>query len=194
MLISDKQHQANQENAKHSTGPVTPEGKAAVRLNALTYGLRARSLLITGEDPEEYKQLWDDFLAEWQPANRGERIQLERMATSHWLLARVANGERQIYEEDILAERQLGMLNNVGKVRARLERSYDKGMQNLEHLQQRRKAGHMQTQSAPAPATKPSEPKSPPPDHAPDYAPDYANSDGGELRPAFCAPLSPDTR
>jgi hypothetical protein len=51
MLISDKQKEANRQNAQHSTGPVTPEGKAAVRLNALTYGLRARSLLIPGEDP-----------------------------------------------------------------------------------------------------------------------------------------------
>jgi hypothetical protein len=49
MLISEKQQEANRQNAAHSTGPKTPEGKDAVRLNALQYGLRARSLLITGE-------------------------------------------------------------------------------------------------------------------------------------------------
>ena len=46
MIISEKQHQANRQNAQHSTGPNTPEGKAAVRLNALTYGLRTRGLIL----------------------------------------------------------------------------------------------------------------------------------------------------
>ena len=67
MLISDKQEEANQQNAQHSTGPKTREGKEAVRLNAHTYGLRARNLILPSEDPEEYKQLWADLEAEWQP-------------------------------------------------------------------------------------------------------------------------------
>jgi hypothetical protein len=41
MLISEKQHEGNQQNARHSTGPKTPEGKQAVRFNALTWGLYA---------------------------------------------------------------------------------------------------------------------------------------------------------
>ena len=98
MIISQKQQEANQQNAQQSTGPITPEGKAAVRLNALTYGLRARSTLIPGEDPEEYKQLWDELSAEWQPQTRTERLHLEQMATDQWLLARIAGAERQICE------------------------------------------------------------------------------------------------
>ena len=97
MLISDKQHEANRQNAQQSAGPATPEGKAAVRLNALTYGLRARDLLRPNDDPEEYKQLWDDLVSDWQPQNRTERMHLEQMATSQWLLARFAKSERRIY-------------------------------------------------------------------------------------------------
>ena len=96
MIISDKQQQANRRNAQQSTGPVTPAGKAAVRLNALTYGLRARSSIIHGEDPEDYKQLWAELATEWQPQTRTERLYLEQMVTSQWLLARVAHGESQI--------------------------------------------------------------------------------------------------
>ncbi len=70
MLISDKQQEANRENAQHSTGPKTPEGKQAVRLNAVTFGLRARCLLIAGEDPEEYTQLWGELTMEWQPKTK----------------------------------------------------------------------------------------------------------------------------
>ncbi|MGA2738055.1 MAG: hypothetical protein ABSG65_11470 [Bryobacteraceae bacterium] len=55
MLICDKQHEANQQNAQQSTGPKTPEGKAAVPLNALKYGLRARDLLLPRDDPEEWQ-------------------------------------------------------------------------------------------------------------------------------------------
>jgi hypothetical protein len=183
MLISAIQQEANQKNAQHSTGPVTPEGKAAVRLNALTYGLRARSLLIPGEDPEEYKQLWDDFVAEWKPANRGERIQLERMATSYWLLARIAHGEAQIYQDCAVAEKQLAMLNSVATVRARLERSYDKGMKNLEHLQRKRQA------SRPQPAQKA---KAAAPPRVPQ--PGYMMSEGEANHPAFSAPAAPDSR
>jgi hypothetical protein len=51
MIVSEKQQEANRRNAQHSTGPKTPEGKAAVRLNALKYGLRARDIIISGEDP-----------------------------------------------------------------------------------------------------------------------------------------------
>ena len=76
--------------------PLGP-GKAAVRLNALTYGLRARSILISGEDPADYQQLWADLEAEWDPQTRTERLHLEQMSTSQWLLARMAKVESRIY-------------------------------------------------------------------------------------------------
>ena len=75
MLISEKQQEANRQNAQQSTGPKTPEGKAAVRLNALTYGLRARNLILPNEDSEEYKQLWADLEAEW-PLGGGHLFQM----------------------------------------------------------------------------------------------------------------------
>ena len=47
---SVKQIEANRRNALHSTGPTTPEGKRASRLNALTHGLRAKKVMIPGEE------------------------------------------------------------------------------------------------------------------------------------------------
>ena len=44
-MTSDKQAQANRRNALKSTGPKTPEGKDAVRLNALKHGLRSEEIL-----------------------------------------------------------------------------------------------------------------------------------------------------
>jgi len=51
-MSSDKQVQANRRNALKSTGPRTPEGKAAVRQNALRHGLLSKETLLPGEDQE----------------------------------------------------------------------------------------------------------------------------------------------
>jgi len=69
MLISKKQQEANRQNAQHSTGPVTPEGKARVSLNAFTFGLRTHQTIVhaLAEDATEYLRLWDDFDLEWKP-------------------------------------------------------------------------------------------------------------------------------
>jgi len=162
MLISDKQQEANRQNAQHSTGPNTPEGKAAVRLNALTYGLRARSTIIDGEDPEEYKRLWADLEAEWQPQTRTERMHLEQMCTSQWLLARVATGENKIYQADVRIQEQLGMLREVSTQRVRLERSFVSALRELKESQKERQARQSQpiqttpaAKAAPAPADPP---------------------------------------
>ena len=49
-MTSERQKAANRANALHSTGPKTPEGKAAVRLNAFRHGLLARDVVLPGED------------------------------------------------------------------------------------------------------------------------------------------------
>ncbi|MHC4445109.1 MAG: hypothetical protein ACYTA5_21125 [Planctomycetota bacterium] len=51
--ISEKQLQANRQNAKKSTGPKTPEGKARSSQNALKHGLLARQILINDDDPPQ---------------------------------------------------------------------------------------------------------------------------------------------
>jgi hypothetical protein len=193
MLISDKQQEANRQNAQHSTGPKTPEGKAAVRLNALTYGLRARDLLLPGDDPEEYKKLWADLEADWQPQNRTERLHLEQMSTSQWLLARIANRERRVYEAGFRPSDEFSLLRDLAALRARLERSYTTSMHELKQLKKNRQARPsppIQTaqaaQPAQAPVQKPAEPHVPPPD--------YVMSEGAENHPVFCSPVAPDTR
>ena len=97
MIVSRKQQEANRENAQHSTGPTTPAGKEAIRFNALTYGLRTRASILPDENAAEYSQLWDELEADWQPQTRTERLYLETMVTSQWLLRRVAQSEQKIY-------------------------------------------------------------------------------------------------
>src|ERR1022692_3530945 len=70
MIVSEKNQKSNRQNAQHSTGPKTPEGKAAIRFNALTYGVRTRATILERENAADYSQLWDELEAEWQPQNR----------------------------------------------------------------------------------------------------------------------------
>jgi hypothetical protein len=134
MLISEKQHEANQRNALRSTGPTTTEGKAAVRLNALRYGLRARSLLLPGEDPEEFERLFAGLEADWRPQNQTERLLVEQMAVAQWKLARLETGESSLLEQTMTAEKQLALLDRFSVQRARLERSFSNGMRELQRL------------------------------------------------------------
>jgi len=49
--MSEARNIANINNAQHSTGPRTEEGKAASSLNSLKHGLTAKTVLLPGEDP-----------------------------------------------------------------------------------------------------------------------------------------------
>jgi hypothetical protein len=135
MLISPKQHAANCRNATLSTGPVTEEGKAAVRLNALRYGLRARTIVLPGENAGEFQQLCNDLESEWQPQSRTEQFLVEQMAVAQWKLARLEAGERSIFTQEMPADRQMALLDRFSVQRNRLERSFSRAMSELQHLQ-----------------------------------------------------------
>jgi hypothetical protein len=51
-MVSEKQLEANHQNALRSTGPKTVEGVEAVKLNALRHGLRSVQTVVVGEDPD----------------------------------------------------------------------------------------------------------------------------------------------
>ena len=193
MIISEKQQQANQQNAQKSTGPTTPEGKNAVRFNALTYGLRTRETILARENAKEYSDLWDELDADWQPQTRTERCYLETMVTSQWLLKRVADSETRIYETIAIGDQQFRMLGYVAKQRAQLERSFRSAIADMRQSQKERLAREPQppqteqpAKPASAAASKPAAPQAPPPD--------YVMSERAEPHPAFFSPDSPDSR
>ena len=161
MLISNKQLESNRRNALQSTGPITQEGKAAVRLNALRYGLRARSILLPDEKPEDYYRLCADLEADWNPRNRTEQLLLEQMVVAQWKLARLEVGERSIFAQGMPAERQMALLDRFSTQRSRLERSFKQAMHELRQLQKTRPERELVEEQDPAPrpaAPAPAEP------------------------------------
>src|SRR6266851_5655361 len=102
-----KQIEANRRNALKSTGPRTPEGKVACRMNSLRHGLRARTVVLPHENPEEFQQLCDDLEAEWEPQTRTEQFYLEQMAVSQWKLTRMEVGEIGIFGQPASGKNQV---------------------------------------------------------------------------------------
>ncbi len=195
MLISTKQHQANFQNAQQSTGPKTPAGKETVCLNALTWGLRARRLMLSDEDPAEYQELSGGLHAEWQPQTYTERIFLEQMAIAQWLLMRVDRSESEIYSATLPGSKRTGLLDRVASQRARLERSFSSSLRDLKEMQRERaqkpvQPGQPHTEPlkpAATPVPKPAQAPFPPP-------PAYVMAHSGANAPLSCAPLNPDSR
>ena len=101
-----KQIEANRLNALKSTGPKTPEGKAAVRMNALRHGLRARTVVLPGENSDDFHQLCDDLETEWNPESRTEQFYVEQMAISQWKLTRIELAEKSIVTQEAAAKIQ----------------------------------------------------------------------------------------
>ena len=182
MVISHKQREANRRNAQHSTGPTTPEGKKAASMNAVTYGLRTRRLIIQGENIADYWRLWDDLENEWRPATKTERLYLEQMSVSQWLLARMAASERKVCNAGLSITAEFDLLDRIARHTARLERSFTAALHELQQLQKERKA----EAKKPAQQTKPSAPPRAP--HPNGAMPEV----NGE--PAYGAPTAADSR
>jgi len=186
MVISNKQLDANRRNSKQSTGPTTPEGKIAASRNAVTYGLRTRSLMIGGENIADYWGLWSSLEAEWRPETPTERLYLEQMSVSQWLLARMANSENRIYQSELPFPERFDRLDRVAKHVTRLERSFATALHELQQLQKERRQQEAIELLA-AKQTKPSaQPMAPTNGHPVPYL--------TEDHPAFCAPTVTDTR
>ncbi len=76
--VSKRKLQANRENAKKSTGPKTPRGKAYSRRNALKHGLFVRHITdfeALREDPWEFQALINGLWDQYQPIGKAEEIE-----------------------------------------------------------------------------------------------------------------------
>lgn len=95
-MTSERQKAANRANARHSTGPKTREGKAAVRLNACRHGLLARDVVLPAENPDAFDDLWNQIWAHFSPVEPIEKFYVERVIHIIWRLQRVPRAEAQM--------------------------------------------------------------------------------------------------
>ena len=95
-MTTKRQAAANRQNAMRSTGPRTPPGKQAAKWNALRHGLRAETLVVPDEDPEEFERFRQSLNGELAPGGELETVLVDRIATLAWRLRRVGQIEAGI--------------------------------------------------------------------------------------------------
>src|SRR5437588_4969462 len=99
-MATEQQIAANRENAKKSTGPKTPEGRAAVRLNGVKHGLSAETLVLPGENAADLEALIDSLEAQHQPATPTEEILVRQLAMAAWRQLRLYRTEAAHYKNE----------------------------------------------------------------------------------------------
>ena len=124
-MSSEQQIEANRLNAQKSTGPATPEGRAAVSLNGLKYGLYAKTLILPGEGPAEFDALLDRFHAEYQPATPTEEAFVSQIAMATWRRARIQRMEAAFYKNEhkaLIEYKSYSELDDTGRLARIAER------------------------------------------------------------------------
>lgn len=132
--------EANKQNAQHSTGPRTPEGKINSSKNSFKHGLYAKQLVLVGEDPAELDALREDLRREHQPGTTTEEILVNELAEHYWRLRRMRKYEARIMGSGSLEELQKGfaLLPIMQRTMAAAERGFHKSLNALRQLQKER--------------------------------------------------------
>ena len=149
MPLSDVRNNANRDNAQHSTGPKTEEGKNRCRMNALKHGFTAKDAAIDPEEEPAFKEFADRMTRDLAPRTQLELTFAERIIQDAWRLQRALAYETQA----LRAMRQRNPGKALGevlyssevhdKIIARnrseltLERAMFRRMRQLQELQQR---------------------------------------------------------
>jgi len=103
-MATQAQILANRRNATKSTGPKTPEGKAAVAKNATKHGLFARMDVVITENQADFDALREDMLAELAPEGVMESLLAARIVSLTWRLQRAERMQNELIDVKIRRE------------------------------------------------------------------------------------------
>ena len=92
-MTSFRQLEANRRNARLSTGPKTPSGKARSSQNAIRHGLSAETVIGPLEDPADYRAFEQSVTAGYNAETAVERELVLRLASLLWRLRRATSVE-----------------------------------------------------------------------------------------------------
>jgi len=163
-MISERHQDANRRNAAKSHGPTTPEGRAAVRLNALKHGFTAAEIILPPvEEKIDFRQFRFAFEEEYKPVGPAEEVLVEDI--SRWRLNRIRKMEPGFFalRQEVLKQRvkddfssldaqahlafivrndaqDADTLGKMSRYEGRFERTFYKALKELQRLQALRAA------------------------------------------------------
>jgi hypothetical protein len=106
-MTTQKQINANLQNALKSTGPISNDGKEIISKNATKHGIFSNELVIaTGdgrEDVIQYDTLYNELKKDLKPQGQMENLLVEKISVNYWRLRRLIRYEtgelREVLDE-----------------------------------------------------------------------------------------------
>ena len=165
-MATDEQIKANQENSKHSKGPVSKSGLETSSKNSTKHGFTAHTLVLRPEEEEPFREFQAKHLAKYQPVDVDEEYCAHQIIDNRWRLIQITATETAIYELGYLAhaekftathppdkvsamtraltitekQKELSLLN---RYQARLTKQAALDFKQLEEMQRIRKAAEL---------------------------------------------------
>jgi len=152
-MATKRQIAANRRNARHATGPKTPQGKATASMNSLRHGLRASKIILPGEQQEDFDHIHDGLQNLYQPQDQAEQYLVDQAAIAQWKLVRVEVLEADCFAAGLPPEARVPVFDRLTQIQGRLERAYFKAYKELERIK----------------AARQKQPQQPEPDHSKDH-------------------------
>ena len=142
----------NRENAQHSTGPRTDQGKQRSALNGTRHGLTSQVVVLPGEDLAAYNTLVNLYHADYKPRGITEVELVQMLADAAWRLRRIPALEINLLTLAALEEED-GINTANPQVRTALAtaaawRANDRAIVNLGLHEQRLTRKFLQAQKA----------------------------------------------
>lgn len=141
MSPSAARQSANSANARFSTGPRTPAGKARSSQNARKHGLTSKDLIIGPEDREEFDELLAQFQDDIAPEGAIQQTLFDQLVSAAWNLRRIRRMETELCSSadtyrEILDDNQLQTkLDRLARHASRIERTFHRSLKELKALQ-----------------------------------------------------------
>jgi len=138
---------ANAANARLSTGPKTPEGKARSSVNARTHGLTAKDVVIGPEDREEFDAMLADFQSDVAPQGVIQQTLFDELVSAAWNLRRIRRMETELsagvasYLDLLDNEHTQTKLDRLARHKSRIERTFHRSLKELKALQTNQAVG-----------------------------------------------------
>jgi hypothetical protein len=83
-MSSKRRIQSSRANGAKSHGPISPESRQKVSLNALRHGLAAKTLVLSNESTPRFENLLQAYLGRFRPSDDFETDLVEQMVAAKW--------------------------------------------------------------------------------------------------------------
>ena len=137
-MTSPAKAAANAANARLSTGPATPEGKAISSQNAVKHGLTAKHVVVREDEIQDFNDLRDFMFSELDPQGAIELQTFNILMHASWNIERFRTLEASLMVnglDPVFDDSATKTLDRIHRYHREALRNYHKAMSELRNLQ-----------------------------------------------------------